>query len=264
MPGGERLGVAPVRAVSLDMWFTAFLRTPELDRIWEEARRRELVDLIQGADGTALTGERIRSADQELQRRLAAAHLNRDLVPPERYLEGIAAIVGGIVRTPSEQAGARYSLAGFRESPPVANPRLEALHRALADRGMPLVLTTNTHRSGRALHDFFAERGEPYFAAVATSCDAGARKPDPRALRYAADLVGLPAETFLHVGDRYDSDVVGARAAGMAPALFTGWWARYPEDLEERVVRDDPLRTPRPLTVPHGDDLLELVERCLS
>ncbi len=263
-PGKVDRLVTGLRGVSLDMWFTAFLRTPELDRAWEGARRRELAELVVGASGQQIPSDRILAADQELQRRLATARLNRDLVPPMRYLEGVAAIAEGVVRSPAEEAERRYSLAGFRQAPPAPNPRLTELHCWLADQGLPLVLTTNTHRSGRALHDFFADKGEGYFAAVATSCDAGARKPDPRALRYAADLVGIPPAAFLHVGDRYDSDVIGAEAAGMTPALFTGWWERYPQELEERVVRDDPERTPRPIPVAHGDDLLDLVERCLA
>jgi FMN phosphatase YigB (HAD superfamily) len=255
--------VGDVRAVSLDMWFTAFLRTPELDRTWEDGRRRELVASITTVDGAGVPSDRVLTADQELQRRLGAAHLNRDLVPPARYLEGVAALSGGVVRAPLDEAGRRYSLAGFDRAPPTPNPQLRSLHLELDRRGLPLVLTTNTHRSGKALADFFAERGEGYFTAVATSCDAGARKPDPRALRYAAELVGIPPASFLHVGDRFDSDVVGAEAAGMVPALYTGWWDRYAHEMEERVVRDDPSRTPKPLTVPHGEDLLELVERFL-
>jgi putative hydrolase of the HAD superfamily len=47
-------------------------------------------------------------------------------------------------------------------------------------------------------------------------CDAlGFAKPDPRSYRAVADALGVPYERVLHVGDRHDLDVVGARAAGL-------------------------------------------------
>jgi len=48
-------------------------------------------------------------------------------------------------------------------------------------------------------------------------CDAiGFAKPDPRAYRHACERLGVARERALHVGDRYDLDVVAARAAGLA------------------------------------------------
>jgi len=48
-------------------------------------------------------------------------------------------------------------------------------------------------------------------------CDAlGYAKPDPRAYQHVCEELGLACEHVLHVGDRYDLDVLGARAAGLA------------------------------------------------
>lgn len=46
-------------------------------------------------------------------------------------------------------------------------------------------------------------------------------KPDPRGFLVAADGWGLPASEVLMVGDRYEVDCVGARAAGM-PCVLIG------------------------------------------
>jgi HAD superfamily hydrolase (TIGR01509 family) len=54
-----------------------------------------------------------------------------------------------------------------------------------------------------------------FFAAVVTSAEAGAAKPDPRPLRTALDRLGVAPERALHVGDG-DTDRDGAAAAGMA------------------------------------------------
>jgi HAD superfamily hydrolase (TIGR01509 family) len=63
------------------------------------------------------------------------------------------------------------------------------------------------------LHELgLAER----FAAVVTSAEAGAPKPDPRIFRLALErLGGVRPERALHVGDS-EADELGARAAGMA------------------------------------------------
>lgn len=54
-------------------------------------------------------------------------------------------------------------------------------------------------------------------AVVANGETQGVRclKPDPAAYRLAADLLGIPPERCLVIGDREDADGVAARAAGM-------------------------------------------------
>lgn len=44
-------------------------------------------------------------------------------------------------------------------------------------------------------------------------------KPSPIAFRVALDLLGFPAEKVLMIGDRLDTDIVGAKALGMDTAL---------------------------------------------
>ena len=45
-------------------------------------------------------------------------------------------------------------------------------------------------------------------------------KPDPRFFEIALERSGARRETTIHVGDLYEVDVVGARAAGIRPVLF--------------------------------------------
>jgi putative hydrolase of the HAD superfamily len=67
------------------------------------------------------------------------------------------------------------------------------------------------------------------FACIVLSEEIGIRKPDPAIFQRAADLLGVPSSACLYVGDSYDSDIVGAKAAGM----LTCWFCRdasYPEN----------------------------------
>ena len=59
-----------------------------------------------------------------------------------------------------------------------------------------------------------------YLQCVLDSCDFGVEKPDPRLFRIALERSGASADTTIHVGDLYQVDVVGARAAGVRAVLL--------------------------------------------
>ena len=90
--------------------------------------------------------------------------------------------------------------------------------------GLPLVVVSNSDGSiGRGL----AEVGlRPYFSAVVDSAEVGFEKPDPRIFEHAIRHAGVSGRRALHVGDLYDADVAGARAAGVHAVLldpFDDW-----------------------------------------
>jgi putative hydrolase of the HAD superfamily len=55
---------------------------------------------------------------------------------------------------------------------------------------------------------------------VVSSAAAGAAKPDARLFAAALELAGVTPEAALHVGDRLENDIDGARALGMRAALI--------------------------------------------
>lgn len=60
---------------------------------------------------------------------------------------------------------------------------------------------------------------------VTSSGTVGAEKPDPAFFTRVAAQVGVRPEECVHVGDRVDNDVIGARAGGMLPVhLVRGPW----------------------------------------
>jgi len=66
------------------------------------------------------------------------------------------------------------------------------------------------------------------FDVVLDSHDQGVEKPDPRFFQLALERTGSLPETTLHVGDLYQIDIVGARAAGLRAALVDAA-GLYPE-----------------------------------
>ncbi|HMB79748.1 MAG TPA: HAD family hydrolase [Vicinamibacterales bacterium] len=89
---------------------------------------------------------------------------------------------------------------------------------ALRARGFRLVVLSNANGT---LHRAFDRLGlTSAFDVIFDSHDEGVEKPDPRFFRIALERSGATAETTMHVGDLYHVDVVGARAAGLTPALL--------------------------------------------
>ena len=61
---------------------------------------------------------------------------------------------------------------------------------------------------------------EGLFDVVQSADESGAYKPWPRPFQRLAAALGLPASRVLHVGDRPETDGVGALRAGMAAAVL--------------------------------------------
>jgi putative hydrolase of the HAD superfamily len=60
----------------------------------------------------------------------------------------------------------------------------------------------------------------PLIDAVVISTRAGAAKPAREIFAQALARVGVGAENAIHIGDSYEADVLGARAAGLTPVFI--------------------------------------------
>jgi HAD superfamily hydrolase (TIGR01509 family) len=88
----------------------------------------------------------------------------------------------------------------------------------LRARGLTLVVVSNANGTLRAHMDRIGLSA--HVDVIIDSCEEGVEKPDPRLFEIAlARADATPAET-IHVGDIYQVDVVGARAAGIRPVLL--------------------------------------------
>ena len=98
-----------------------------------------------------------------------------------------------------------------------SHPRTaEALGRLRA-AGVRLAVVSNS--DGRAEEGLRAAGLRDYFDVVLDSGLVGIEKPDPRIFQVALDALNVSADEALYVGDIYEVDVVGARAAGRSVVL---------------------------------------------
>ena len=89
---------------------------------------------------------------------------------------------------------------------------------ALRAHGLKLVVVSNANGTLRA-HMNRIDLAS-HVDIVIDSRDEGVEKPDPRLFRIALDRAAARPESTIHVGDLYQVDVVGARAAGLRAVLL--------------------------------------------
>lgn len=74
------------------------------------------------------------------------------------------------------------------------------------------------------------------FEIVVSPVTFGVAKPDPEIFRRTLAALGVVPERAIYVGDSYDNDVVGARAAGLLPVLVDRFGINLDElDAEHRI-----------------------------
>lgn len=98
--------------------------------------------------------------------------------------------------------------------PPHVIPALAALR----GRGLRLAIVSNANGTLCAHLDRLGLGS--LVDCVLDSFDVGVEKPDPRIFAIALERSGGERDTTIHVGDFYQADVAGARAAGIRPVLL--------------------------------------------
>jgi HAD superfamily hydrolase (TIGR01549 family) len=107
----------------------------------------------------------------------------------------------------------------------------------LRRRGYRLGVISNA--DGRAEQALVAVGLRPHFELVIDSGLVGIDKPDPRIFHLAAERMGIDPADAVYVGDIYEIDVQGARAAGMRAILIDPLWKWDDKDCERiRGIHD--------------------------
>ena len=174
----------------------------------------------------ALDRHGTRADPRDVGRWMSEAH---DAVPPSRpggarydddWFHAFVARVLDRAGCPADAELVRSELAAAFTDPRsyrVYDDVLPALRR-LSVAGLRLAVVSNW--SDR-LPGLLAGLGlAPYFHALAVSAIVGADKPDAALFVHALAELRVPAARALHVGDRRDNDVLGARAAGLQAWLI--------------------------------------------
>ncbi len=137
------------------------------------------------------------------------------------YVEAMLAALG---RAPAECAAIAPRLAAAVKRVPTPRvwsrllPGVPDALRRLRDAGLGLVVVSNS--DGTCAQTLATLGLRDLVDAVVDSALVGVEKPDPRIFATALATCGAPPARALHVGDLYDVDVAGARAAGIRAVLL--------------------------------------------
>lgn len=244
---------ARYRVLSLDLHDTVVWDTPAIVEAQYEVRLNLLAQGLQRPNGSPIPLEDLRRARQALHAQWRDEGGSSESIPLALQVEQIrqrlrARYVGSV-----DEVVRGYAEGGLREHPSQLNPEFPTLVRSLNQRSFPVIVLTNTSRSGPSWKSFLEDAGAMRLADVVASTDVGACKPDPRMFEEVVRRLGVSAAEVLHVGDSWDMDVEGARRSGMGAALYLGLRSHYwdPEKLAETAPSSDP-------SVPLLDDLSEV------
>jgi FMN phosphatase YigB (HAD superfamily) len=241
------------RVLSLDLHDTVVWDTRGIVEAQYEVRLRVLAQGLRKPDGNLLQLEELRAAREEFHAYLKHQQRPVESVPVATQVDEIRQRLGAQYADPSELVIQRYASGGLVEHPPVFNPEAQTLVRELNAVDFPVILITDTSRSGSAWKSFLEGTGDMRIAHVIASTDVGACKPDRQIFSEAVRQANVSPPEVLHVGDSWIWDIEGARAYGMGAALYRGLWSKC-WDPDHRHL--DPPTTVPP--VPRLDHLSEV------
>jgi putative hydrolase of the HAD superfamily len=182
----------------------------------------ERVAATLGRHGVAVEASALRAADPRVRHALdvpATVRSTTDASRARSFFGDVLALAGvapspGVAAAFAELAEyqARHNL--WEHVPSEVPPAL----RRLREMGLRLALVSNANGT---LKRKLATTGlDGHFEVVLDSHEEGFEKPDPRLFRLALDRLGVAPAAAFHVGDLYEVDVVGARAAGLRAVLL--------------------------------------------
>jgi putative hydrolase of the HAD superfamily len=199
------------RAVLLDALGTLVALEPPWPALVRELRLRYGIEVSLAQATSALRAEMAyyRAHCHEARDPQTLADLRR------RCTQVVADSIGGPLTRVDMSGLTDALLAALRFLPyPDARPALEALRR---DHRRAVVVSN----WDVSLHDVLERTGlADLLDGVVTSAELGVAKPSPAIFSAALELAGVRATDAVHVGDSYEEDVVGARAAGIEPLLL--------------------------------------------
>jgi HAD superfamily hydrolase (TIGR01509 family) len=163
-----------------------------------------------------LTAEHLAAQAPEAARAMERAGSDQERAAA--YLEALF-LLAGISR---ERLGeVRTCLARMHEEQHLWSSVTEPTRRGLARlKSAGLMLGVVSNSEGRVEQALEAAGLRQYFDVVIDSALVGIEKPDPRIFQAALQALGVEPEEALFVGDLYEVDVVGARAAGIEAILL--------------------------------------------
>ncbi len=108
-----------------------------------------------------------------------------------------------------------------------------AMIEGLGERDLRVGVISNNDEVAERVKDLDVHHR---FEVIVSPLTFGVGKPEPQIFLRTMELLDIPPERAIYVGDSYDNDVIGARAAGLMPVLIDRFLINLDSaDAEHRV-----------------------------
>jgi len=207
-----------IRVITFDLWQTLISENPGDEEKRRSIRFERMLALLKGL-GSESTLEALQQGYHACGEWLKEVwKQDRDVSTRDQVQFVIDQLDAGLRLTRPEWARLEEAyVSPIRDLPPVVLPGARETLTSLTAAGYRLGLICNTGRTpGQVLRPLLGRLGlEHAFQAMAFSDELGIRKPDPVIFcRVMKQLKANPGEA-VHVGDIAETDVAGAKRAGM-------------------------------------------------
>ena len=231
--------------MTFDLWLTLIWDSRELE---EYRRLRRLANFLRftnriqrsevsraRASDTKFTIIEVRLAMERMQKKLKNLHEKGFDVHPNDRGKMLFDFMGlkfpaGTSEEICKRAGkilsnSGYS-SGFPNINPEARPTMKLLKQTFPD--LKVALISNAARSARAYGMILKTLGVgEFFDHLVISCEVGYLKPRKEIFEKALSLLSVKPSEALHIGDLFQTDILGATSCGMNACLYTGLWDKY-------------------------------------
>lgn len=211
-----------IKAISFDFWNTIGRYASEAEWIRQDAIRVDKFSRILNELGFKFSKDMIERTLSDVGAECEAERLRTELEVPSREVVTRFAKRLGIKK---QIAGGLTSLLqafdeALLEVNVIAEPGAIEVLGGLKGRGYPMVLLSNTSH-GHIIRRIMDREGlSGYFDHLLFTDELGARKPNPLAFRIMLERLGTIAEETVHIGDRPELDILGAKRSHVRSILY--------------------------------------------
>lgn len=181
----------------------------------------------------AAAGESVDRLRSAIGRTLADTFLGEgyDQLHFQHYVERALAKVGIEGDEIAQAVCHAFYMAEHRHESVAADDETLAMLGEIKRLGLAVGLVSNTFAPGH-FHQLALHRcgAASYIDAPVYSTDMGFRKPDPRIYQHCLDLLAVPGEEALFVGDRLREDIRGPQSLGMKGLLYRRYRQEEPRE----------------------------------
>ncbi|HKJ32296.1 MAG TPA: HAD family hydrolase [Balneolales bacterium] len=208
--------------ISVDFWNT--LVKAETNGEKRHRVRMEALQIIARRYRPDITIKEIESAQEKVNQTYDKIWFEEHRTPST--FELISSLCREINITPAEQEVKDLSTI-FQESiydgPPDLADHVTEVIPELAEHYPMAIISDTMYSTGRVLREFLKERNlYDYFEVFVFSDETGYSKPNVKAFKTVLKETKANAKHSFHIGDIHNTDIIGAKNAGMKSILYTG------------------------------------------